>query len=95
MSFLNELAKQINEQPFDDPIVSDLPGDKTEIEKIEIYFDNLDNEAQKKIMDTIKNQVNATDDDKFSHDKIMQAFSKTPIFVVTPSELKRLLNIDL
>lgn len=97
MNLYERANKYLDEQiPKLDPTVdNELEKPVNEDEGIEIYFDNLDTETQKKIMDAIKDEINATDDDSYSEDKIIEAFSRTPIITIKPSELKRQMNIDV
>ncbi|MDD5651081.1 MAG: hypothetical protein PHF86_11805 [Candidatus Nanoarchaeia archaeon] len=73
-------------------------SDSTNIEptdKIEIYFDNLDEESQKNIMMALRNSLNVVEDDKYGNDKIIETLSKKPMFTVIADELVRLMNIDI
>lgn len=99
--------RYLGEQPVEEPEIEPVdpgmePGTGDELEApvaedegIEIYFDNLDNESQKKVMDALMDQVNAAEDDTYSNDKITEAMTKTPLFVLKPGELKRQLDIDV
>lgn len=66
-----------------------------DITKIEVYFSNLDATTQKAIMDSLKNALNAADDDKFAEKKIVDQLSKDPLFVVMGDELQRQLQIRI
>jgi DNA-directed RNA polymerase specialized sigma54-like protein len=62
---------------------------------IEIYFSNLDEETQDKIMKSIKDVVNAAEDDELSDIKIQEALSKKPIWIVRGEDLQKQMGIDI
>jgi len=91
---LLERAKRfLGEQPEDE--MGEEPEDETPPEEIEIYFDNLDEGTQKKVMNGLMSVLNVTDDDQYGTEKILEGLSKTPIFVTTADELKRRANVDI
>ena len=95
---LLERAKRfLGEQPEGD-IEGDIDGeptDETPPEEIEIYFDNLDEGTQKKVINGLMSVLNVTDDDQYGTEKIIEGLSKSPIFVTTADELKRRADIDV
>lgn len=63
--------------------------------QVEIFFDNLDEETQKVLLDALKEKLKATEDDKLAHQKIIDALSKKPLVIFNVEELIRKLNIDI
>jgi len=85
------------EQPLEDPTVEpEIGADVGEEEqKIEIFFSNLDEAMQKKVMDALLKATESTPDDVMARKKITEQLSKKPMFIVVGDELKRQMNIDI
>lgn len=62
---------------------------------VEIYFDNLDEESQKTLLDEIRDVLNVTDDDEYAHQKIIEILSQKPLMTFRADELVRQLDIDI
>ena len=84
--FVNELM-EANRLLSDD--------DLYEEEGIEIFFDDLDEDTQKKVMASLTKALNATEDDEYANKKIIEKLAKSPLFVVIGQEIVRELNIDI
>jgi len=85
------------EQPLEDPAA--IPETEPEVgeeeQKIEIFFSNLDENIQKKIMESLLKATESTPDDVMARKKITEQLSKKPMFIVVGDELKRQMNIDI
>ena len=66
-----------------------------EEEGIDIFFDDLDEDTQKKVMAALLNTLNVSDDDDYANKKIIEKLAKTPLFVIIGQEIVRELNIDI
>jgi hypothetical protein len=86
-------SRLLDEQPEDTTEDPTLP--ETETKPVDVYFNSLDEETQKSLMDALRSQLNVTEDDKFGNQKIVQALSKKPLFSLTAEEVVRQLNIDI
>ncbi len=64
-------------------------------DKIEIYYSNLDQASQQKVMSALKKQLNATDDDSIAENNISEQLSKQPLFVIMGEELQRQLQLKI
>jgi hypothetical protein len=69
--------------------------EKGQSEQIEIFFNSLDEESQKVLLDALKENLNVTEDDKFANQKIIDALSKEPLISLRAEELVRKLNIEI
>jgi len=69
--------------------------EKGQSEQIEIFFNSLDEESQKILLDAIKETLNVTEDDNFANQKIIDALSKEPLISLRAEELVRKLNIEV
>jgi len=109
-NLIKEASRFLYEAPEDEMGMDDEMGNPNEPEmsmddsdentgedltKIEVFFSNLDANTQKAIMDSLKNSLNATEDDKFAEKKIVEQLSKDPLFVVMGDELQRQLQIRI
>jgi hypothetical protein len=69
--------------------------EKGQSAQVEIFFDSLDEETQKVLLDALKETLNVTEDDNFANQKIIDALSKEPLISLRAEELVRKLNIEL
>lgn len=60
---------------------------KEATEEIEIYFNDLSEELQGRIMNSIREELNVTDKDDVSTDKINTALADNPIVVLTGNQI--------
>jgi len=79
MSLINEIASLIKEQ---------------DEENIEIYFDNLDEETQKLLMQQLKDELNVSSDDTYASNKMVETLAKKPIITLRSSEIVKMMNFD-
>ena len=69
--------------------------EKGQAEQVEIFFDNLDEDSQKILIDALKESLNVAEDDKFAHQKLVDALSAKPLVTFRADELVRKLNLDI
>lgn len=69
--------------------------EKGQSAQVEIFFDSLDEETQKVLLDALKETLNVTEDDNFANQKIIDALSKEPLISLRAEELVRKLNIEI
>ena len=69
--------------------------EKGQAEQVEIFFDNLDEDSQKVLIDALKESLNVAEDDKFAHQKLVDALSAKPLVTFRADELVRKLNLDI
>lgn len=76
------------------PDVEEEP-EQGQAEQVEVYFNNLDEQSQKVLMDALKENLNVADDDEYAKEKIVEILSKQPIYSFRAEDLVRKLNIDI
>jgi len=64
-------------------------------EQVEVFFDNLDEESQKVLIDALKEALNVVEDDDYAHQKLIDALSAKPLVTFRADELVRKLNLDI
>ena len=107
MEKANSLFERLlDEQPEDEDIPTDDTGGEETVdvenepeqgqsEQVDVFFDNLDEGAQKVLLDALKENLNVSSDDKFAHEKIVAALTKEPLVSFRAEELVRKLNLDI
>ena len=97
-----EVPSENPEEPTEEiPIEGEGEGEedkeetKVEINKLEIFFNDLDEKSQKKLLDLLKEVLNASEDDEYAKEKIIEKLSRKPIITFVPEEIVRKLNIDI
>ena len=83
--------------PVDQNAVPEDSNDKSEekLKPVSVYFADLTDEVQKKILDSMKEVSNASEDDQISEDKIREQLALKPIFTIVPDEFKRQMDISI
>jgi len=103
-NILKNSLRTLNEAPEDelDMSMGDVGNDLNQNsdidsvdDKIEIYYSNLDQTSQQKVMSALKKQLNATDDDSIAENNISEQLSKQPLFVIMGEELQRQLQLKI
>jgi hypothetical protein len=61
---------------------------------IDIFFDNLDEETQKTIMESLRESLNVAEDDEYAKNKIIETLAKYPLFSLRTNELIKQMNFD-
>ena len=98
---VNSLMEKLSdEEPEDVTEVDDEPDIETspeqgQAETAEIFFDNLDEETQRVVMETLRSNLKVAEDDAFGNQKIVEALAGKPLFTIRAEELVRQLNIDV
>jgi hypothetical protein len=69
--------------------------EKGQAGQVEIYFDNLDKDAKEVLLNALKENLNAAEDDKFANQKLIDVLSKEPLVTIRAEELIRKLDIKL
>jgi hypothetical protein len=85
-----ETEAEIEEQPE----VEEEP-EQGQSEQVEIFFNNLDEESQKVLMDALKQNLNVASDDDYANQKLVEALSQKPLMTIRAEEIVRKLNIDI
>jgi hypothetical protein len=70
-------------------------SERGQSEQVEIFFNSLDEETQKTLLDALKQNLNVAEEDDFANQKIIDALVKEPIVAIRAEELVRKLNIDI
>ena len=106
----NLMARLLGEAPEDEEETTpdeeapdvDTPeadgGEDTEsgqAEQVQVYFDDLDEDSQKVLLDALKENLNIAEDDDYAHDKLVDELSKEPIVTLRAETLVRKLDIDV
>jgi len=105
----NDLFERLlDEQPEDAPEASDTGDEEAPAEeapdqedergqaqKVEIFYNNLNQETQTVLMDALRESLNAAEDDEIATGKIEEALSKEPLVTLLADELVRKLNIQI
>ena len=93
----DEEANPPESNPEDETNSPEVEGEPEEgqAEQVDIFFDNLDEKTQKVLMDALKENLNITTGDEFSHSKLVDELSKKPIVSLRAEELVRKLNLDV
>jgi len=103
----NLMERLMDEAPEDEEIPPTEPEENSEVkdngeqeeigqaEQVEIFFDNLDEDSQKVLLDALKESLNVVEDDKFAHQKLIDALSSKPLVTFRADELVRKLNLDI
>jgi hypothetical protein len=79
----------------DETEADDAAEEKGQAEHVEVFFDDLDENAQKVLIDKIKESLNISEDDNYAHQKLVEALSKKPLVTFRAEELVRKLNLDI
>jgi hypothetical protein len=82
----------------DDETETETDDTKDEIgqsEQIEIYFDNLDEQTQKVLLDALKENLNVVETDEFAQQKIIDILAQKALMTLRAEELVRKLNINI
>lgn len=79
----------------DEEEADDVGEEKGQAEQVEVFFDNLDEGAQKVFIDKIKESLNISEDDDYAHQKLVEALSKKPLVTFRAEEIIRKLNLDI
>ena len=87
MSFREYVLKQLVE--------TDEPATEDTGKGIQVFFTDLDEIVQKKIMDQLMEALNVKPDDSFSNKKIMESLGRYPLFVTSGSEISKQLKFDI
>lgn len=76
---------------------SDIEGEpeQGQSEQVEIFFDNLDEDSQKILLNALKENLNITEDDEFAHEKLIKTLTQKPLVTFRAEELVRKLNINI
>ena len=80
--------KYLNEQEHGEEPTSE-PG-----AGIDIYFNDIDTVAQKKIMDAVMEELNAVKDDNRANKKIVDGFASAPLFTLTPEYITNKIKLE-
>lgn len=72
-----------------------LEEEQGQAEQVEIFFDSLDEETQKVLLNALRENLNIAEDDDFGNEKLMDVLAKQPIISIRAEELVRKLNIDI
>lgn len=62
---------------------------------IDIFFNNLDEVTQKKIMEAIMKELNVSEDDEYSNKKIVEGLSKTALVTLTGKDITNKIKFDI
>ena len=90
MDFYNQMLKEV--EGVDSNIKDEL---STVPEPVEIYFSDLVQDVQEKIINNLLISMNATEDDEESERKIRDQLVKSPIMIIDISEFKRSQGLDI
>jgi len=107
----NDLYERLmDEQPEETPPTEEAPEapdaeagedapeaeeEQGQAQKVDIFFDNLDKQTQTVLINTLKEALNATEDDKISEGKIKEFLTKEPLISLLADELIRKLKIEV
>jgi len=83
------------EEGEDEPVEPEGDDEQGQTEQVEIFFDSLDEETQKAVMDALRANLNVAPEDEYGNQRIIEALSNAPITILQAEELVRQLNIDL
>jgi len=61
----------------------------------DIFFNNLDEVTQKKIMESVMKELNAAEDDDFANKKIVDGFAKTPLITLTSKDITSKIKFEV
>ena len=98
------IERLLDEQPEDEEVAPEETEEQPEVEEepeqgqseqVEIFFDNLDEESQKVLMDALKKNLNIASDDDYANQKLVEALSQKPLMAMRAEEVVRKLNIDI
>ena len=78
----------------ENPDIEEEP-EQGQSEQVEIFFDNLDEDSQKVLLNALKENLNITEDDEFAHEKLIKTLTEKPLVTFRAEELVRKLNIDI
>jgi hypothetical protein len=62
---------------------------------IDVYFNNLDELTQKKIMDSLMVVLNISADDDYGTKKLADGFAKSPIISLTGKDISQKVKFDI
>jgi len=92
MSIKDKYLNQANSFLYEDEqVVKEEDGNSP----IKIFFDNLDEETQKNIMESLKESLNVAEDDEYANNKIIEILAKNPMVTIRTDELIRQMNFDI
>ena len=69
---------------------------EADVKEFPIFFTDLDEPAQKQVMENLKESLNVAEDDLYAVSKIEEVLSKEGnyLFMLNPTEVARRLNFD-
>ena len=67
-----------------------------DVKEFPIFFTDLDESAQKQVMENLKDSLNVADEDEYAVSKIQETLSKEGnyLFMLNPTEVARRLDFD-
>lgn len=70
--------------------------DETDVKEFPVFFTDLDESAQKQVMENLKESLNVADDDIYAVSKIEEVLSEEGnyLFMLNPTEVARRINFD-
>jgi hypothetical protein len=71
----------------------DTPNDPNQ--SIDIFFNNLDEITQKKIMESTMQALNVLDTDEFGNKKIVEAFGKNPLVTLSAKDITQRIKFEI
>jgi len=99
----NLVERMLGEAPEDEapeeaptePVAPEGDDEQGQAQQVEVFFDSLDEETQKAVMDSLRANLNVAEDDEYGNAKIIESLSEKPLLILQAEELVRQLNIDL
>lgn len=101
----NLIERLLDEQPEEEEAeeLEELEPEETEepeeadskYGQVEVYFNGLDEQSQKVLIDSLKESLNISADDDYAHQKLVEALADKPLITFRAEELIRKLNIDI
>lgn len=62
---------------------------------INIFFNNLDEVTQKKVMESLMASLNITQDDEYSNKKIIDALAKDPLVTISGKDVTQKIKFEV